>query len=55
MGMIMNLLSQVKGSREKKQFSVRLMRGLVSNFPTEKREDLIIALQEIVGDKLSFS
>ena len=44
MGMIMNLLSQVKGSNEKKQFSVRLMRGLISNFPSEKRDDLIVAL-----------
>ena len=55
MGSILNLLSQVKGTKHKKQFSICLMRGLVGNFPTEKREELIASLQGILGDRLSFT
>lgn len=54
MGLIQGLLSQVKGSNEKKEFAVRLMRGLVSNFPTERRDSLMKALQQILGEKLAF-
>lgn len=51
----MNLLSQVKGAKDKKQFSVLLMRGLVGNFPSGKRDKLIRELESLLGEKLGFT
>lgn len=41
LGMILNLLTMVKGTENKKEFALWLMRGLVSNFDEEIRVKLI--------------
>ena len=44
----------VKGAENKKEFSLWLMRGLVSNFDEETRAKLIEELQGMLGEKLGF-
>lgn len=55
LGMILNLLTMVKGTDNKKEFALWLMRGMISNFDEELRLKLIEELQGILGEKLSFT
>jgi dynein heavy chain 2 len=54
MGSILTILSQVKDCENKKKFSLAAMRGIVSNFRQEVREDLIAKLEKVMSEKLSF-
>jgi dynein heavy chain 2 len=54
MGSILSLLAQVKDCEQKKNFAVGAMRGLLSNFPPELRDEIMNKLSSILGEKLSF-
>lgn len=55
MGSITGILTQIKGCDHKKKFAIGAMRGMISNFPTELRDEIIQKLSSILGEKLSLN